>query len=673
MSGREGGGAACDWLAAGIQTEVRGGWAGRLRPEGARAGPAPQMETAMLNLRNLFDQLMRQAEVLSEGNEYQFIQLAKNFEEFRRKWQKTEHELAKYKDLLMKTETERSALDVKLKHARNQVDVEIKRRQKAETDCEKLERQIQLIRELLMCDASGSIQLSEEQKSALAFLNRPQVSVGGSGNKRLSTIDESGSILSDISFDKTDESLDWDSSVVKAVRLKKREKRRSSRQFIEGPPGPLKKTRSIGSTVDQGNESIVAKTTLTVPGDGGPIEAISTIQTVPYSLRSQRKTGTLQPWNSESSLGSRQLESKLESDGSSTPQSNGGVRLHEFVSKTVIKPESCVPCGKRIKFGKLSLKCRDCRVVTHPECRDRCPLPCIPILTGTPVRIGEGTLMDFVPTTPPMIPSIIVHCVNEIEQRGLRETGLYRISGCDKTVKELKEKFLRAKNIPLLSKVDDIHAICGLLKDFLRSLKEPLLTFQLNKTFMEAAEILDEDNSVAAMYQAIGELPQANRDTLAFLMIHLQRVAQSPETKMDVANLAKVFGPTIVAHAVPDPDPMTLLQDTKRQPKVVERLLLLPVEYWSQFMMVEQENIDPAHVIENANAYSTPQTPDIKVSILGPLTTPEQLLSKTPSSSSLSQKVRSTFSKTTPKFGSKSKSATQLGRQGNFFASPMLK
>ena len=55
----------------------------------------------------------------------------------------------------------------------------------------------------------------------------------------------------------------------------------------------------------------------------------------------------------------------------------------------VIKPESCVPCGKRIKFGKPSLKCRDCRVVSHPECRDRCPLPCIPTLIGTPVKIGE--------------------------------------------------------------------------------------------------------------------------------------------------------------------------------------------------------------------------------------------------------------------------------------------
>lgn len=37
---------------------------------------------------------------------------------------------------------------------------------------------------------------------------------------------------------------------------------------------------------------------------------------------------------------------------------------------------------------------------------------------------------------------------------------------------------------------------------------------------------------------------------------------------MDVRNLARVFGPTLVGHAVPDPDPMTILQDTSRQPKV---------------------------------------------------------------------------------------------------------
>lgn len=61
------------------------------------------------------------------------------------------------------------------------------------------------------------------------------------------------------------------------------------------------------------------------------------------------------------------------------------------------------------------------------------------------------------------------------------------MSGADRAIKELKEKFLRGKTVPLLSKVEDIHAITGLLKDFLRHLKEPLLTFYLNRNFVEAA------------------------------------------------------------------------------------------------------------------------------------------------------------------------------------------
>lgn len=631
------------------------------------------MDTAVLNLHSVFDTLRSQVDILNESIEPQFIQMALNFEDCRRRWLRLEHDLESSKEVLTKAETERGALEVQLKHARNQIDVEIRRRQKAEADCEKLDRQIQLIRELLITEgSSNSIQLNEEQRSALAFLNaRSQAPPNLNTSRRLTTIDESASILSDISYDKTDDSLDWDSSVVRTVRLKKREKRRSSRNHVDGPPCASKRSRSTGRTSERGNESLVAKTTVTVPANGGPVEAVSTIEAVPYWTRSRRKTAVME-WDSESvqseDVFKQPSRPERETRAPNTPQSNGGVRLHEFCSKTVIKPESCVPCGKRIKFGKISLKCRDCRVVTHPECRERCPLPCIPNLGGTPVKIGEGTLADYVSVTSPMIPSLVVHCVNEIEQRGLHEVGLYRLSGSDRTVKDLKEKFLRGKTVPLLSKVEDINAITGLLKDFLRNLKEPLLTFRLNRAFMEAAELTDEDNSIALMYQTISDMPQANRDTLAFLVIHLQRVAQSTDTKMDITNLARVFGPTIVAHAVPDPDPMTILQDTKRQPKVVERLLALPVEYWSQFMIVDHEHPHPDHmIIENANCYATP---DQKVSMLGPLTTPEHQMNKTPSSSSLSQRMKSTLTKT-PKF--KSKSAVGFSRPGNFFASPLLK
>uniref|UniRef100_A0A669CJK4 Rac GTPase activating protein 1 n=1 Tax=Oreochromis niloticus TaxID=8128 RepID=A0A669CJK4_ORENI len=617
------------------------------------------METAVLNLQSLYEKMRTQVDLLSENIEPNFIQMAQNFDDCRRKWLKTEHELGSCKEMLRKTETERGSLEVKLKHARNQVDVEIRRRQKAEADCETLDRQIQLIRDLLTSEgSSNSIQLSAEQRSALAFLNTNcQTTANLNTSRRLMTIDESGSILSDISYDKTDDSLDWDSSTVRTVRLKKREKRRSSRNHIDGPPAASKRSRSTGKTSEMGNEAIVTKTTVTVPANGGSVEAVSTIETVPYWTR------TAMEWDSESVKSEDVFKQPANPEGEmkaapSTPQSNGGVRLHEFVSKTVIKPESCVPCGKRIKFGKISLKCRDCRVVSHPECRERCPLPCIPNLGGTPVRIGEVCNKIF---------TLHVQIKNVFP---LTQAGLYRLSGAERTVKELKEKFLRSKTVPVLSKVDDIHAVTGLLKDFLRNLKEPLLTFRLNRAFMDAAEISDDDNSIALMYQTIGDLPQPNRDTLAFVILHLQRVADSLDTKMDISNLSRVFGPTIVGHAVPNPDPMTILQDTKRQPKVVERLLALPVDFWAQFVMAA-ENKQPKleHlIIENANCYATPERAG--VSILGPLTTPEHQLNKTPSSSSLSQRMKSSL---TPRFGSRSKLAEGFSRQGKFFSSPLLK
>ena len=78
-------------------------------------------------------------------------------------------------------------------------------------------------------------------------------------------------------------------------------------------------------------------------------------------------------------------------------------------------------------------------------------------------------------------------------------------------------------NFCLQSHVDDIHVVCGCVKDFLRGLKEPLVTYALWKDFVNASQMDDEDESHSALYQAISQLPQANRDTLAFMILHLQR------------------------------------------------------------------------------------------------------------------------------------------------------
>lgn len=80
---------------------------------------------------------------------------------------------------------------------------------------------------------------------------------------------------------------------------------------------------------------------------------------------------------------------------------------------------------------------------------------------------GQGTIADYTPITPPMIPSIVVHCINEIELRGMNEQGLYRVNGAAVDAKYLKEKFLKGKGAPSLTNIE-IATICSTLKDFLR-------------------------------------------------------------------------------------------------------------------------------------------------------------------------------------------------------------
>uniref|UniRef100_A0A667XQ52 Rac GTPase-activating protein 1 n=1 Tax=Myripristis murdjan TaxID=586833 RepID=A0A667XQ52_9TELE len=590
------------------------------------------MESSVLNLHNQFQSLRAHADVLNEGIEPQFIQMAMNFEECRKKWLQVAEDLGACKEVLAKAETERGALEVKLKHARNQVDVEIRRRQRAEADYEKLERQLQLIRELLISENnSSSVHLSEEQRSALAFLSAhsqaAQASKANLNSSRRSEPPARGRIKLHVHLINKSSSLSTISSIHQII---------------------FHLYLLTGFYSFQMNESVVAKTTITVPVNGGPVEAVSTIETVPYWTRSKRKSG-------ENILDLFILLL--------TPATETYLRLSCPPHTKVIRSEFCVPCGRRTKFGKVYLRCQDCRVVTHPECRDRCPVPCNPIAISTPIRDAESTLADFAPDTAPMIPALVIYCIKEIEHRGLHEVGLYRISGTERLVKELKDKLLRGKTLPSLSKVEDINVITGVLKDFLRNLPEPLLTFHLNKAFMDTAEIPDDDNSLAMLYRAISELPQPNRDTLACLMIHLQKVSQCVDTKMDVNNLARVFGPTLVGHAVPNPDPMTILQDTSRQPRIIERLLSIPSSYWSQYAHPEITAMDNAQHMN---------TPDHKVSILGPVTTPERMMTKTPSSSSLSQRMMQTLSSTTI-FGSKNKPSTTSSRQVSFFASPQLK
>lgn len=126
------------------------------------------------------------------------IRIARCFEATRQRCFQLEQDGRRARVQLARVEAERAALEVKLKHARNQVEVEMKKRHRAEAELEKQvrglaaeisctagcgalslltstpfhlqERKLQLVLELLMREPWGSEALSREQCSVLSAL-----------------------------------------------------------------------------------------------------------------------------------------------------------------------------------------------------------------------------------------------------------------------------------------------------------------------------------------------------------------------------------------------------------------------------------------------------------------------------------------------------------------------
>lgn len=275
----------------------------------------------------------------------------------------------------------------------------------------------------------------------------------------------------------------------------------------------------------------------------------------------------------------------------------GMARPHQFVQKNNFKTETCGPCQRRIKFGKICYKCRECRAVAHPECRERAPLPCVPSgsASKTPSKPGQGyrggtSLADHTPPMAPMVPGLVVYCAQEVEARGLAEVGLYRVPGSEREVKDLRDKFLAGRGCPPLGQVE-VHVLCGVIKDFLRHLREPLVPASMWTVFTSAASNPDTTDGESELYQAISELPQPNRDTMAFLMLHFQKVAAAKETKMSQSNLAKILGPTVIGYSSLEASPEEIMREVGVQAEAMEKLLAITSDYWATFLADEGEEL----------------------------------------------------------------------------------
>ncbi|XP_055642270.1 rac GTPase-activating protein 1 [Toxorhynchites rutilus septentrionalis] len=579
-----------------------------------------------------FDELRRCSDVLRDGTaEIEFLRFVQLQEECRVQWLKAVQEAKRLQRELDAAIRGMSDLETNIFHARKLLEEESKARKHAEHERDAMEKKM-----FAVCDILKNEQfIKDETRERLAFMNAysyKRKSTHNRTDEMGNDINSTGSFLSDLSLTQSEDDL----LDVKMYRNRSRRDHRPSYNVSGAVHAGHKRTRlsqdaskrkSINESkkiIELGpNEKIVAHTKVSVPQDDGPILAESIIQAMPsqqpqfVESMSQAKTVPKKDPEAKENISPNRFKTPTKTDSKYskmnmfTPSAppieemnqnyNGSalrtptmkrsvLKQHSFTGKTFLKSETCTQCQQRIRFGSVGLRCRECKAVVHSDCRDQMKIACIPQSSGTPTNKNQqalGNLADYAPNVGPMIPALIVHCVNEIEMRGLTEVGIYRVPGSEREVRTLKEKFLRGKTVPNLSNMD-INVLCGCVKDFLRSLREPLIPLDLWKDFSNAVQAISSRQKQQELFEAIAKMPQPNRDTLAYLIQHFQRIDQCKEVKMPLENLARVFAPTIVGYSSPDLDAHATFAETVIQFNVLESLLNIPTDYWSQFIAIEE-------------------------------------------------------------------------------------
>uniref|UniRef100_A0A3Q1FQ55 Rho GTPase-activating protein 42 n=1 Tax=Acanthochromis polyacanthus TaxID=80966 RepID=A0A3Q1FQ55_9TELE len=170
--------------------------------------------------------------------------------------------------------------------------------------------------------------------------------------------------------------------------------------------------------------------------------------------------------------------------------------------------------------------------------------------------------------------NFIRKCIDLVEMRGINTMGLYRIGGVNSKVQKLMTTVFSSKapvDMDLDPETWDNKTITSGLKNYLRCLSEPLMTFKLHKDFIMAVKSDDQNYRVCAVHALVHKLPERNKEMLELLIKHLVTVsAQNQYNLMTVSNLGVIFGPTLMRS---QEETVAAMMNIKFQNIVVEILI----------------------------------------------------------------------------------------------------
>uniref|UniRef100_A0A4W6C9S6 Myosin IXAb n=1 Tax=Lates calcarifer TaxID=8187 RepID=A0A4W6C9S6_LATCA len=258
------------------------------------------------------------------------------------------------------------------------------------------------------------------------------------------------------------------------------------------------------------------------------------------------------------------------SNGSAAPLQVEEHNGHIFKSTQYSIPTYCEYCSSLIWM--MDRACVLCRYACHRKCCSKMTTKCSKKYDPELSSRQFGVELSRLTSEERTVPQLVEKLINYIEMHGLYTEGIYRKSGSTNKIKELRQGLDTDVNSVNLDDYN-IHVIASVLKQWLRDLPSPLMTFELYEEFLRAMGQPDKREVIRGVYSVIDQLSRTHLSTLERLIFHLVRIALQEETNRMSANaLAIVFAPCILR--CPDTiDPLQSVQDISKTTACVELII----------------------------------------------------------------------------------------------------
>uniref|UniRef100_A0A9J8ACX1 Myosin IXAb n=1 Tax=Cyprinus carpio carpio TaxID=630221 RepID=A0A9J8ACX1_CYPCA len=245
---------------------------------------------------------------------------------------------------------------------------------------------------------------------------------------------------------------------------------------------------------------------------------------------------------------------------------------HIFKSTQYSIPTYCEFCSSLIWMMDKACVCKLCRYACHRKCCLRMTTTCSKKFDPELSSRQFGVELSRLTSDERAVPLVVEKLINYIEMHGLYTEGIYRKSGSTNKIKELKQGLDTDANSVNLDDYN-IHVIASVLKQWLRDLPNPLMTFELYEEFLRAMGLQDKREVVQGVYSVIDQLSRTHLSTLERLIFHLVRISFQEETNRMSSNaLAIVFAPCILR--CPDTtDPLQSVRDISKTTACVELII----------------------------------------------------------------------------------------------------